>query len=161
MSTRKFRVTVDGEAFEVEVEELAGPGLPVGHGRTDAPTPARRPEMALGTPPPAGPVVPVPPAAVRPIPVVDAPRKGDGAAPRTHTPPGAGVGERVEAPLPGTVLSVNVKPGDTVKAGDVLLVLEAMKMQNEIVAPRAGTVRDVGVAKGDTVALGDVLVTIE
>ena len=59
--------------------------------------------------------------------------------------------------MPGNILDVKVKPGDTVKAGDVLLVLEAMKMENEIMAPAAGTVAAVNVAKGATVNAGDVL----
>ncbi|HCJ10528.1 MAG TPA: hypothetical protein DHW14_05125, partial [Clostridiales bacterium] len=70
-------------------------------------------------------------------------------------------GERVEAPLPGTVVAVRVRPGQEVRKGEVLVVLEAMKMENEVVAPRGGIVRDVPVEKGDTVSLGDVLVTLE
>ena len=66
----------------------------------------------------------------------------------------------VEAPMPGKVLSVNVKAGDKVEAGDVLLILEAMKMQNEIMAPEDGTVSDVRVSAGDTVATGDVMVVL-
>jgi glutaconyl-CoA decarboxylase len=62
--------------------------------------------------------------------------------------------------MPGKVLSVNVKPGDKVEAGDVLLILEAMKMQNEIMAPEDGTVSDVRVSAGDTVATGDVMVVL-
>ena len=65
-----------------------------------------------------------------------------------------------EAPMPGKVLSVNVKAGDKVEAGDVLLILEAMKMQNEIMAPEDGTVSDVRVSAGDTVATGDVMVVL-
>ena len=62
--------------------------------------------------------------------------------------------------MPGNILDVKVKAGDTVKAGDVLLILEAMKMENEIMAPAAGTVTSVNVAKGSTVNSGDVLCTI-
>ena len=69
-------------------------------------------------------------------------------------------GTAVKAPMPGNILDVKVKAGDTVKAGDVLLVLEAMKMENEIMAPAAGTVASVNVAKGTTVNSGDVLCTI-
>ena len=67
----------------------------------------------------------------------------------------------VLAPLPGTVVSVNVKEGDQVKKDQVLLVLEAMKMENEIVAERAGTVTAVKVAKGDTLESGQLIVAIE
>jgi len=67
----------------------------------------------------------------------------------------------VTAQIAGRIVRVNVKPGDTVKAGDVLLVLEAMKMENEIKAPKDGTVREVLVSEGARVAEGDPLVVIE
>ena len=72
----------------------------------------------------------------------------------------AGAGERVAAPMPGNILSVNVAAGDTVKKGQVLMILEAMKMENEIVAPQDGTVASVNVNKGDTVNSGDTLVSM-
>lgn len=72
----------------------------------------------------------------------------------------SGSGAPINAPMPGNILDVKVKAGDTVKAGDVLLILEAMKMENEIMAPAAGTVTSVNVAKGSTVNSGDVLCTI-
>ena len=62
--------------------------------------------------------------------------------------------------MPGKILSVNVKSGDKVEAGDVLLILEAMKMQNEIMAPEDGTVSEVRVNAGDTVSTGDVMVIL-
>ena len=62
--------------------------------------------------------------------------------------------------MPGNILDVKVKPGDTVKAGDALVVLEAMKMENEIVAPQDGTVATIEVNKGDVVNSGDTLVTL-
>ena len=70
-------------------------------------------------------------------------------------------GEKVECPMPGTILSVNVKEGDNIKKGDVLFVLEAMKMENEIMASRDGKVVEVDVAKGVQVNTGDVLAVIE
>lgn len=72
----------------------------------------------------------------------------------------AGSGVKVAAPLPGTITDVTVKQGDTVKAGDTVVVLEAMKMQNNIEAENDGTVTSVLVNKGDTVMEGDVLITI-
>ena len=99
--------------------------------------------------------------------VVSAPRPS--AAPRTETgakviskPAAAtGAGAAVKAPLPGVVLRINVKVGDTVKAADTVLMLEAMKMENAIHAGRDGKVTSVNVAQGDSVLEGAVLITIE
>jgi biotin carboxyl carrier protein len=63
--------------------------------------------------------------------------------------------------MPGTILDIRVKPGDAVKAGDILLILEAMKMENEIIAPGAGTVDTIQVSKGSSVNAGDVLLSIK
>lgn len=84
------------------------------------------------------------------------------AAPKTSTPSAAQVteGQKIEAPMPGGIVSVAVKIGDTVKKGQLLLVLEAMKMENEIVSPVEGKILAVGVSKGDTVNPGDLLVEI-
>jgi biotin carboxyl carrier protein len=71
------------------------------------------------------------------------------------------VEEGVTAPIPGTILSVKVKVGASVKPGDVLLTIEAMKMENDIVAPRKGVVKEIRVSEGQTVKYGDVLAVIE
>lgn len=94
------------------------------------------------------------PAAAAPAAVPAAPK----AAPAAPAAPAAG--EPVESPMPGTVLDVKVKPGDSVKAGDTLLVLEAMKMENAIVAPKDAKIVAVPVTKGQTVESGTVLVTL-
>lgn len=80
------------------------------------------------------------------------------AAPAAAAPAG---GEKINAPMPGTILSVNVAVGDTVEKGTVLMILEAMKMENEIMSPCAGKVTFVGVTKGQNVNTGDALCTIE
>ena len=79
------------------------------------------------------------------------------AAPKAAAAAGA---VTVKAPMPGNILDVKVSAGASVKAGDVLVILEAMKMENEIVAPQDGTVASINVNKGDTVNSGDVLVSM-
>lgn len=81
------------------------------------------------------------------------------AAQKAPTAPAAG-SKPITAPMPGTILSVNVNSGDTVKSGQVLIVLEAMKMENEIFAPKAGTVAAVNVTKGQSVDTGATMVVL-
>lgn len=85
-----------------------------------------------------------------------APKVAPKAAPKA-APAGA---TTVKAPMQGNIMKVNVKPGDAVKQGDVLVVLEAMKMENDIKAPADGTIASVAVKQGDTVATDDVLVSM-
>ncbi len=82
------------------------------------------------------------------------------AAPTPAAPVSAGA-TTVSAPMPGTILSVNVNAGAAVKEGDVLMILEAMKMENEIMAPKAGKIASVSATKGASVKTGDVLCVIE
>ena len=81
------------------------------------------------------------------------------AAPAPAAAP-AGTGEQITAPMPGTILDVKVAAGQTVKSGDVLMILEAMKMENEIMAPHDGTITAVSVSKGAAVESGTLLCTI-
>lgn len=74
--------------------------------------------------------------------------------------PVSAAGQKIEAPMPGNIVDVAVKVGDMVKKGQVLVILEAMKMENEIVSPVDGTITSSGVTKGDTVNAGDLLVQI-
>ncbi len=86
------------------------------------------------------------------------------AAPAPQAPaaaPASGEGAAVNAPMQGTILAVNVNSGDSVKKGDVLFILEAMKMENEILAPADGTVTSVAVQKGASVSNGTALCTIK
>ena len=86
-----------------------------------------------------------------------APAPAPAAAP---APAGVAGAVTVSAPMPGNILDVRVQPGASVKAGDTLMILEAMKMENEISAPQDGTIASVNVRKGDTVSSGDVLCTM-
>ncbi len=92
-------------------------------------------------------------------PVAAAPAASAPAAPAPAAPVAGG--EVVSAPMPGTILAVNVTAGQAVKKGDVLCVLEAMKMENEIYAPRDGEVASVSVTKGESVESGKALVTLK
>ena len=97
----------------------------------------------------------------RPINPVTMPHRPKVSAPVTPAKPApAGAGMKVTAPLPGTITDIKVKVGDTVKDGDTVIILEAMKMQNNIEAECSGTVTSVLVNKGDTVMEGDALITI-
>ena len=133
----KYKITLNNRIYEVEVE--AGKA------------------MLLNEYEAVAPAAPAPVAA----PVAAAPA----AAPATEAPAAAapvvvGAGESVNAPMPGTILKVNVTQGQAVNAGDVLCVLEAMKMENDITAPKAGTVTQVVTSKGASVSTGDVLIVI-
>lgn len=126
----KYEVALNGKIYEVDVTE------------TDAAiTAVKKATFA------AAPVIPSAPA-VAATPVAPVATQS------------AVAGEKVVAPMPGNILSVNVAVGQSVKAGDILFVLEAMKMENDIVAPVDGTVKQVIATKGATVDTDDVLAVI-
>lgn len=89
-----------------------------------------------------------------------APAVAPAAAPAPAAPAAPAGGEKITAPMPGTILAVNVTSGSAVKKGDVLMILEAMKMENEIMAPCDGAVTSVAVTKGASVESGTLLCTI-
>ena len=113
---KKYKVTVNGTAYEVEIEEMTG-------------APAAAPAAAAPAAAPA--------------------------------PAASGAGESITSPMPGNILAVNVAAGDMVRKGQVLMILEAMKMENEIMAPRDGKVTAVAVTKGAAVESGALLCTIQ
>ena len=133
----KYKVTLNGRTYEVEVE--AGKAMLLDEYEAIAP--------AAPAPAAAAPVAAAPAAAPAPA----------AAAPAAAAPV---AGEAVTAPMPGNILKVNVTAGQAGKAGDLLLVLEAMKMEHEIFAPKAGTVAQVLVSKGSTVDTGATLVVL-
>ena len=132
---RRFTVTVNGVAYDVVVEENQAA--------------------------PAAASAPAPVAAPAPAPVA-APAPVQAPAPEAPQPVAAGTAGAVmmKAPFPGTILKVNASVGDTVKKGDVLVVLEAMKMENDITAPKDGVVASVDVQPGATVVTDTLLLTM-
>lgn len=132
----KYVVTLNGKKYEVEVEK--GQATAVFAGKAEAPAPA-----------PAAPVAAAAPAAeAAPAP-----------APAPAAP--AGAGDPIKSPMPGTILDVRASVNQAVKQGDILFILEAMKMENEIVAPRDGTITSVTVNKGASVQTDQVIATIQ
>lgn len=121
---RKFNVTVNGVAYDVEIEEVGNASVQT---VTSAAPAAVKTEKAV-------------PAAKNPTPVG---------------------GTEVKAPMPGTILKVNVTAGQSVKKGDIVAVLEAMKMENEIFAPVDGTVATINVNKGASVKTDDLIISIK
>ncbi len=135
----KYNVTLNGKIYEVDVTESDA----IVTGVSQVPFVVAAPAAA-----------PVAAPAAAPAPVAEAP-----AAPAAPAPVSAD-GTQVKAPMPGTILAVKKNVGDAVKAGDVIVVLEAMKMENDIVAPCDGTVKSINAPKGTTVNTDDVLAVI-
>lgn len=126
----KYKVTLNNRTYEVEVE--AGQAMLIDEYEAYAPAPA-----------------------AAPAPVAAAP-----AAASVSAAPALAAGEVVKSPMPGNILKINVTVGQKVNEGDTLLVLEAMKMENEIAAPKAGTVAQIIVSKGAVVETGAPLIVI-
>jgi biotin carboxyl carrier protein len=95
-----------------------------------------------------------------PVAVTQVPQPMTPQAPKVQVKKAATVGEKIECPIPGTVLKVNVNAGDNVKKGQVMFILEAMKMENEIMAPHDANIVEVNVTKGAAVNTGDILAVI-
>ncbi|MGM0420851.1 MAG: biotin/lipoyl-containing protein [Bacillota bacterium] len=132
--SKKFKITVDGNTYEVEVEEF----------ETGA-------NQSTQTTNPAG------SSKER----VEAPAPQKSTAKKTKKQPAATGGGAVEAPMAGKIIEIPVAEGEQVAQGDLIVILEAMKMENEIYAPAAGEVTEIMVKANDTVDSGDVLLTIE
>lgn len=134
---KKYIVKVNGVSYEVEVEEV-GASAPAA---TAAPVPAAQPAPEKPAAAPAAPA----------------------AAPNPAPKPAATGTEgavKINAPMPGSILKINVSVGAAVKRGDVLCLLEAMKMENEICAPQDGTVASINVSQGASVGTGDLIMTL-
>lgn len=135
---KTYRITVNGNVYDVQVEEVNGSAVPM-----------------------TAPVAPVATPAPAPAPVAAAPVPAASAAPApAPAPTGSGEGVKITSPMPGTILDIKVNVGDRVEENQVVIILEAMKMENEIVTSVGGSVTGINVTKGQTVASGDVLVTV-
>jgi len=130
---KKYNITVNGTTYEVLVEEADAVSTPVTYSAPVAPAPVAAPVAAPAATP--------------------APKS----APKISGSAGA---VKVTSPMPGTILAVKVSVGQSVKKGDVICVLEAMKMENDIPAPQDGVVASIDVQKGVSVNAGDVLATL-
>ena len=126
---KRFNISVNGKAYDVQVEEISG----------------------------SAPVAAVPAAAPAAAPVQAAPAPAAAAPAPAPVSSGSDGNVLVKSPMPGTIIDVKVSVGDTVSEAQTLVILEAMKMENEIVAPSDGTVSQVVAAKGSSVATDDVL----
>jgi len=134
---RQFYITVNGTGYQVSVEEVESASAPA----------FVAPPIPVAAPASIAPIAA--PVAVAPVPAVQA-----------AAPAAVADGEKVFAPMPGTILHVKVTVGSVVKRGDLLLVLEAMKMENEILSPVDATVKQVLVADGASVNSGDALIVL-
>ncbi len=130
---KRFNISVNGHAYDVQVEEVAAGGA----------------TAAVPTAAPAAPAAPAPAPAPAAAPAAP--------APAAAAPAGA---ETINAPMPGNILKITAAQGQKVNEGDVIMILEAMKMENEIVATKSGTIAQIVVAKGATVDTGAALAVI-
>lgn len=144
---KRFRITIEGKTYDVEVEPINDQGLASTQEAAKTASrlvPAKQAASAY-TPPAAS--TPAAPPSVKPT--------------AKLTPVMSGGSGLVRAPMPCSVLSVKCKAGDSVNSGEVLLSIEAMKMEQDIYAPISGKIKEVNVTAGSSVKHGDVLVLIE
>lgn len=128
---RKYKITVSGKSYEVEVEEIGGQSPSTALKTIQTPSaPVEQPKLAQQTTPP--------------------PQKKAGAGT-----------SKITCPMPGTILTINAKVGSQVQKGDVVMILEAMKMENEIIAPEDGVITSIDTSEGAAVNTGDILATFE
>jgi biotin carboxyl carrier protein len=152
--SKKYQYKVQGVDYEVDIEEVEGNIAKVNVNGIPFEVELQQPINAAKHPSMVKPKVAAP--AVAPA---AAPQAAPAAQPAPSAQPAAN-GTPLKAPLPGTISTVNVKVGDQVSAGDTVVVLEAMKMQNNIEAENSGTVTAINVSPGDSVMEGAVLLTI-
>lgn len=144
----RYVVKVNGKEYDVEVEKLGGPYASL----------SRSTAYVQGVPVAVAPVAAPAPA---PAPVAAAPAPAPKPAPAPATAPSSSGGVDIVSPMPGKVFKLVAQPGEQVAEGQVVMILEAMKMENEIVAPQAGTVDAILVKEGDLVETDTVLATLK
>lgn len=156
---KKYQYKVQGVDYEVEIAEVEGKiarvnvnGIPFEIEMQKPINAAKHPALAATKRASSAPAAPAAPVAAAPVAAAPA-KPAPAAAP-------AGADNAIKAPLPGTINAINVKVGDTVAVGDIVIVLEAMKMQNNIESEYAGTVTSITVNQGDSVMEGAVMMTI-
>lgn len=144
---KTYHVTVEGKTYEVTLEEVGAAGSPV----------YRAPQAFAPVAPvaPVAPAAPAAPQAPKPAPAAEAKPVEE------KKPHVAGEGEDQEAPLQGNIWKIVANEGDEVAAGDTVIILEAMKMENEIVAPRDGVIGTIYVTEGQTVDTGEALYSLK
>lgn len=140
----KYIVTINQTEYEVEVEKGTATLVNTSTVTAVSPVPAPAPTAIIA---PTAPVAPAPPAVAA-------------AAPAASAPATSAEGTIVKSPMPGTILDIRVQPGTSVKRGGVLLILEAMKMENEIVSPVDGIVGQIYVTKGASIATNEIMISI-
>lgn len=144
---RKFLINVNGSRYEVEVEEVAA-------GQSAAMPSAAPASALLAAPQPA-------PAAMLDVPAAPAAPAARAAVVQAAGGSGHMGNDPIKAPMPGTILAVSVSVGQMVEKNQVVCILEAMKMENEIVAPHAGVIAGIHTSKGTSVNAGEVLISLE
>jgi len=162
---KSYKITINGNVYNATVEPVttvhapiaAQPVIPV-----PAPVapPITAPIAPQPAPPPASPA-PAPQPAPPPASPAPAPKSAPQPAPAAPVPAPAGSGTKLESPMPGTIIKYLVNVGDEVSQHQVVAILEAMKMENEIVAPTAGKITSIVTAAGSPVNAGDIILTIE
>ena len=136
---KKYTITVNGTAYEVEVEEMGGVAAPK----------AAAPKAAPAAAPAAAPKAAAP-----------APKAAPAAAPKAAAPAAGAGSVKVSAAVPGKVVKIVASVGQSVKAGDSVVIVESMKMEIPVVAPQDGTIASIDVAEGAAVENGDTLATM-
>lgn len=140
---KKYKFKINGQTYEVEVGEFEGVNATVSVNGTPYDVELQGEEKKTKTP------------VLARKPVINQP--GEGQIKKTES---SGASHKINSPLPGTIKKVNISVGDTIKAGDCVIIMEAMKMDNNVITEKGGVVKSVKAKEGDSVLQGDILVEI-